>query len=226
MIEVVTSRNALVFQNALRDMFRLRHRVLVERRGIERLRKTDGLLIDRFDTVDAVYLILTDDDGTVVGGSRLLPTTSPHVLSDVVQGACAERGVPRGAQIVELTRVLVDEVGLVVPAIEEARNRLIAGTFEFCLRAGFRKFTTLVRTDSLFKYLVIGLDLKPLGLPIECGGDEYVAVIVTVDQDAIDAVSQAYEIDGPLVRYVGAPDNDPLFLAPPIERQFSLEMVQ
>ena len=33
MIEVVTSRNALLYKDALHDMFHLRHRIFVERMG-------------------------------------------------------------------------------------------------------------------------------------------------------------------------------------------------
>src|SRR5476651_498621 len=184
MIEVVTSRNALLNQDALHDMFHLRHRIFVERMGWEALRKPDRLERDQFDTDDSIYLLLTQDDGTVIGTHRMLPTMKPHLFSDVFPNLCAVKGVQRGERILELTRTCVDEESLDRPAMENARKRIMVGLFEFCLRAGFEKFTLLTPTDLLFRYLLIGLDIKPLGMPVDMDGNKQVAVIVTVDEKA------------------------------------------
>ena len=112
MIEVVTSRNALLNQDALQDMFHLRHRIFVERMGWEDLRKPDRLEKDQFDTDDAIYLLLTEDDGKVIGTHRILQTAKPHLFSDLFAKYCAVKGVQRGEKIVELTRTCVDEDAL------------------------------------------------------------------------------------------------------------------
>jgi acyl-homoserine lactone synthase len=202
MIEVVTSRNALLYQDALGDMFDLRHRILSE---IEK---------DRFDTEDAIYLLLTKDDGTVIGSQRMLPTVGPHRFSEELPQLCDVKGVQRGPKILELTGACVDEDALELFARETARKRLIVGLFEFCLRAGYEKFTLVMPTESLFRYLLIGLNVKPLGLPIERGAEHEVAVIVTVDSKALDAMRMALDVPEQQVDYVGAPADDPLVLAP------------
>ena len=202
MIEVVTSRNALLYQDALGDMFDLRHRVL------------SGLEKDRFDTEDAIYLLLTKDDGTVIGSQRMLPTVGPHRFSEELPQLCDVKGVQRGPKILELTGACVDEDALELFARETARKRLIVGLFEFCLRAGYEKFTLVMPTESLFRYLLIGLNVKPLGLPIERGAEHEVAVIVTVDSKALDAMRMALDVPEQQVDYVGAPPDDPLVLAP------------
>src|SRR6185295_11038087 len=170
MIQVVTSRNALLYEDALRDMFHLRHRIFVERMGWEALRKPDRLERDQFDTEDAIYLLLMDDDGTVIGTHRMLPTTKPHLFSDVFPQLCAVKGVQRGKKILELTRTCVDEEALDRATMEHARKRIMVGLFEFCLRAGYEQITLLTPTDLLFRYLLIGLDIKPLGMPVEMDG--------------------------------------------------------
>jgi len=215
MIEVVTARNALLYEDALRDMHSLRHRMLVERRGLNRLRKRDNLQSDRFDTADAIYLLLTEDDGTVRGTARLLPTTGPHVFADVSPELCDVKGVQRGSRILELTRAMVDEDNLDRAGVENARNSVMVGVFEFIVRAGYEKFTALMTTDMLYRYLVMGIDVKPLGLTVERGGGKQVAVIVSVDQNAQDALRLALDVFEPLIHYVGAPAGDPLALAPP-----------
>ncbi|MEI9990166.1 MAG: acyl-homoserine-lactone synthase [Rhizomicrobium sp.] len=215
MIEVVTCRNAPIYEDALRDMFRLRHRILVERRGLNRLRKRDGRQTDRFDTPDAIYLLLTEEGGLVRGVARFLPTTGPHVFADAAPDLCEVKGVQRGPRILELSRALVDEDGLGRAEMETARKTLLVGLFEFCVRAGCEKFTTLMPTDLLFRHLVMGVDVKPLGLTVVREGTKQVAVAVTVGQNALDAMRLALDVFEPLVHYVGAPTDDPLVLAPP-----------
>jgi len=226
MIEVVTSRNALLYQDALQDMFHLRHRIFVERMGWEDLRKPDRLEKDQFDTDDAIYLLLTEDDGKVIGTHRILQTAKPHLFSDLFAKYCAVKGVQRGEKIVELTRTCVDEDALDKARTEKARKHLMAGLFEFCLRAGYEKFTVLTSTEILFRYLLIGVDIKPLGMPVDMDGSKQVAAIVTVDQQAIDAVRMALGVPETQVHYVGAPQSDPLVLAPDTAQQRPLEAAE
>jgi acyl-homoserine lactone synthase len=214
MIEVVTSRNALLYQDALKDMFHLRHRIFVEKMGWEELRKPDRLERDQFDTDDAIYLLLTEDDGTVIGGHRMLPTTGPHLFSDIFPEFCAVKGVLRGEKILELNRTCVDEERLDKRAMEKARKRIMVGLFEFCLRAGYEKFTVLTSTDILYRYSVMGVDIKPLGLPVDMDGTKQVAAVVTITQKAVEGVRLALGLIEPQVDYIGAPAGDPLVLAP------------
>jgi acyl-homoserine lactone synthase len=226
MIEVVTSRNALLYKDALHDMYHLRHRIFVERMGWDALRKDDRLEKDQFDTDDAIYLLLTQDDGTVIGTHRMLPTTKPHLFSDVFSKACAVKGVQRGEKILELTRTCVDEELLDRKATELARKRIMVGLFEFCLRAGYEQVTIFTPTDLLFRYLLIGIDIKPLGMPMDIDGNKQVAVIVTVNQQALDAMRFALGVPEPQVLYIGAPDNDPLRLTPVDVQQRPLEAAE
>jgi acyl-homoserine lactone synthase len=214
MIEVVTSRNAILYRDALDDMYRLRHRVLVERFGLENLRRADGRQKDRFDTDDAIYLLLTDDEGALHGAMRLLPTLGAHVFSDVFPDLCAVAGVQRGPGMLEMTRAVVDESGQGGAAVAAAHKHLVVGLFEFCLRAGYDKFTMLLPTDMLFHHLLMGIDIRPLGLTTERDGIRQVAVAVTADQAALDALRYALDVDDPLVHYVGGPMADSLVLSP------------
>ena len=226
MIQVVTSRNALLYEDALHDMFHLRHRIFVERMGWEALRKPDRLERDQFDTDDAIYLLLMDDDGTVIGTHRMLPTTKPHLFSDVFPQLCAVKGVQRGEKILELTRTCVDEEALDRATMERARKRIMVGLFEFCLRAGYEQITLLTPTDLLFRYLLIGLDIKPLGMPVEMDGIKQIAMIAKVDQQALDVLRLAFAVPQTQVHYVGAPRGDRLVLTPDASEQIPLEAAE
>ena len=214
MLDVVTSRNAHLYGPALDDMFRLRHKVLAEKRGLTQLRRPDGRLKDRFDTDDAIHLLLFAKDGTLIGAERLLPTTGPHLFSDVARDVCGVRGIPRGPGIVELTRYCVDEVTLPRAGLEIAGKLLVVGLIEFCLRAGYDRITTLLPSVALVNHLATGIHLKPLGLTVERDGIEQVAVVADVTAEMLAAARLSLDVFEPLVRYAGAPDDDPLVLAP------------
>ncbi|WP_244442351.1 acyl-homoserine-lactone synthase [Bradyrhizobium sp. OHSU_III] len=63
--------------------FRFRHAIFVDEKGWSDLRQPDGRECDRFDDAYAIHHVcLRGDD--IVGYQRLLPTTRPHLLSDVL----------------------------------------------------------------------------------------------------------------------------------------------
>ena len=106
MIHIVTAANRRAYGAELAQHFRLRHDIYVAERGWKELARPDGLERDQFDNDDATY-VLAVDDNRVIGGSRLIPTLKPHLLSEVFAGLAAVRGVPRGDDIVEWTRMFV-----------------------------------------------------------------------------------------------------------------------
>ncbi|HWD27519.1 MAG TPA: acyl-homoserine-lactone synthase [Rhizomicrobium sp.] len=214
MLEVVTARNAHRYRAPLDEMFRMRHRTLVERRGLTALARPDGRLMDRFDGGEAIYMLLLDEDGTAIASQRLLPTTGPHLFSEVLQSSCDVRGVMRAPQTLELSRYCVDEERLGAARMELARKELVVGMIEFCRRAGYDRITMLLPADEMFHHLVLGIEIRPLGLPVKRDGIEQVAVAVNVTEDALNALRLAFDIFEPLVRYDGAPDGDPLVLGP------------
>ena len=63
-------------------IWRFRHAQFVERLGWQALYKEDGREIDPFDHARALHLVLYKQ-ARVIGYSRLLPTTEPHLLSNV-----------------------------------------------------------------------------------------------------------------------------------------------
>ena len=170
--------------------------------------------MERFDNGDAIYMLLMDGAGMPIAAQRLLPTTGPHLFSEVLPGLCDVRGVVRDGKTLELSRYCVDEERLGRPRMEMARKELVVGMIEFCQRAGYDRLTMLLPADVMFHHLVIGVDIKPLGLSVKRDGIEQVAVAVSVTQSTQNALRLALDIFEPLVSYDGAPDGDPLMLGP------------
>lgn len=87
----------------LADMGRYRHQVFVEKLGWP-LRCENSLEYDQFDRPDTVYVLKYEDRGHVGGFARLLPTTSPYLLSEVFSPLMGGQTMPSSPDIWELSR--------------------------------------------------------------------------------------------------------------------------
>jgi len=143
MIHIVTAANRRAYGAELAQHFRLRHDIYVAERGWKELARPDGLERDQFDNDDATY-VLAVDDNRVIGGSRLIPTLKPHLLSEVFAGLAAVRGVPRGDDIVEWTRMFVVKERREGRNIGRTAGTVICGVLECCLDEGVEALTALI----------------------------------------------------------------------------------
>jgi acyl homoserine lactone synthase len=100
MILVIDALNRHRFGSILDDMYKLRARVFQGRLGWD-VSVRNGREIDLFDDLDPTYVIALDDDYRVVGCNRILPTTGPHMLSDVFQDILCGEPPLRSATIWE-----------------------------------------------------------------------------------------------------------------------------
>lgn len=202
MMDIVSRENAHLYAHELEEMFRLRHRFFVDHLGWSDLKKPDGLERDQFDTPDTIYLLLIED-GTVVGSHRAMPTMKAHMFSEIFPHLCDVRGVQRAPDIYEAGRTCIDEQAFSPQGLRQVRQLMMAGLFEFCMRAGIRRFTCLCPLGVLHKYLRIGVEAAPLGVPVEMDGTVFAAASFSTAEKDIALIRSAFDIRGPLVRYVG-----------------------
>ncbi|CAN7696761.1 acyl-homoserine-lactone synthase [Mesorhizobium sp. LjRoot246] len=181
MLLVVTAQNAEEYQAELDQAFRLRHKVFVEEKGWTDLRREDGREMDRFDDAHAVHMLFSVED-RVVGYQRMLPSTRPHLLSEVLSDLC-EGERPAGANIWEWTRYCVEpqfrERGRMLSPVA---NALLSGIVEWGLGSGID--TIIIEMNPLWLLRLVQLHFRvtPLGLPKLIGGEETVAVTARFDE--------------------------------------------
>src|SRR5262245_49265253 len=89
-------------ESLMDQAFRLRHRIFVRELGWHGLQTNGDQERDQFDHDAAVHHLCVHN-GKLVGYQRMLPTTVPHLLTDVFPELC-EGPVPRGPNIFEWTR--------------------------------------------------------------------------------------------------------------------------
>lgn len=177
---------------ALRSaMLQDRKTVLIDRLGWD-LQSPDGLHeIDDYDGGDTLYLIVHQPGtGRHLGSVRLLPSTGPHLLGDMFPHLCAD-GVPMGADVAEITR-LVTAPGLNRAEALQVRRQLSIALFEHALEAGITRYTMVTHLPWLPSLLSIGWDAEPLGLPVGQGADAVAALQIFVNESTLHRLRAAW----------------------------------
>jgi len=181
MIHIVTPENQHLFRDEMEQAYRLRHRVFVDEMKWTDLAKSDGREVDQFDMGYAVHMLYVDD-GKVLGCQRMLPSTRPHLLSDVMPQLCEDER-PIGAHIWEWTRYCVEpshrERGRTLSPVA---NALLSGIVEWGLESGIS--TIIIEMNPLWLLRLVQLHFRtiPLGLPQRIGEQDVIAVTAAFDQ--------------------------------------------
>lgn len=163
MLKVVAGQNIADYPELMEAVWRFRHTQFVGRLGWKELGSEDGREIDWFDTDDAIHLI-AQQKGRVVGYTRLLRTSSPHLLSEVYPHIMQGRQWPREASIYEWTRCISDESAEHFGSVQ-ASHLLITGVLEFCIVAGIKGMLVETHPSLVGRMLEVGYQVETLNMP-------------------------------------------------------------
>ncbi|WP_019904270.1 GNAT family N-acetyltransferase [Methylobacterium sp. 77] len=181
MIHIITPANEAKYRDEMEQAWRLRHDVFVTEKGWSDLAKADSREIDQFDTPHAIHF-LAIEDGKVIGYSRLLPTTRPHLLSDIMPQLC-EGDLPRGSDTWEWTRQAVARShrarGKVVNPVSLA---LLTGIVEWGMSHGVNRLVLQMPTLYLLHVVQLHFRARPLGLPHAISGEDIIAATAEFDE--------------------------------------------
>lgn len=170
----------------MRAMFAARKQVFIDRLGWNLPALAGQYELDQFDDVHAHYLILTDGHGRHRASTRLLRTDLPHLLGDLYPVLCS-KGVPCGPTIREVTRFCLD------PAFgarerRVARNELVSALADYAITSGISAYTGIAGIRWFEQIAEFGWDCRALGPARKIGGQELVALHITIDPDTIPAL--------------------------------------
>lgn len=190
MLAVISGADMDRHSALMNQVFSLRHKIFVEEKGWEQLRQPDALERDRFDDAHAVHHICMRDDA-IVGYQRLLPTTRPHLLTDVLGNLC-RRPPPRGPRVFEWTRFCVAQGHREMrPRGDSPFLELAQGVVEW----GMAKRVDTVTVAIDWRLMVIAMQLRffvrPLGFPVRIGRDEVVALRMSFNRETLSTIHAA-----------------------------------
>jgi N-acyl-L-homoserine lactone synthetase len=186
-------QEALAANPLVSAMLRDRKTVFIDRLGWD-LESPDGLHeLDQFDGEDTLYLVVHQPDTMRhLGSVRLLPSTGPHLLGDIYPQLCAD-GVPRGADVWEITR-LVTAPDLNRTQALQVRRQLSIALYEHALATGITRYTMITHMPWLASLLSIGWDAEPLGFPHGEGETAVAALQINIDSATHQRLAQAWDM--------------------------------
>jgi acyl-homoserine lactone synthase len=189
MIHVVTPENAHLYRDEMDQAYRLRHKVFVEEMGWKNLAKPNGREIDQFDTKHAVNMLYIERR-EVLGYQRLLPSTHPHLLSDIMPHLCeVER--PVGAHIWEISRHCVARGYRTGGRFANpVANALGTALVEWGLECGIATFIIEIEPAGILPLIQLHFKPMPLGLPKKVGGREVMALTLTFDGRTLERLRE------------------------------------
>ena len=125
------------------------------------------------------------EHGKVLGYQRMLPTTRPHLLSEVMPELC-EIEHPVGADIWEWTRFCVErgrpEKGRAVCPIT---NMLLTAVVEWGIECKISKLIVETNPTWLLRMIQLHFRLMQLGLPSTMEGQDIIAVMISFDSRTV-----------------------------------------
>lgn len=187
MLHVVSARNRELYERQVEESFHIRHRIYVAERGWHDLDRGDKREVDQFDNDDAIYLLALDESTRgVLGGSRLVPSIKPHLMSEVFPQLASVRPLPREPAVFEWTRFYVIPARREPHAISAVSCIIMCGVQEYCLQNGIRQLSIVTEPFWICRFLELGWNPKPLGSPIRWQGMDVVGITVDVSVEALE----------------------------------------
>jgi acyl-homoserine lactone synthase len=200
MVQLIDRQNRQQQEQTLKAMHADRKAIFVDRLKWK-VPVIDGRYeIDAFDDEHAVYLVATDPaTGEHLGSVRLLPTTRPHILGDVFP-MLVDGEVPRGPDVMEVTRLCTSPRLADWEAHNAVREQLATALIEYGLVAGVRTYTMMTHMAYLSQLLATGWDVEPLGLPKEIGGELLGALKVHVRPETLQVFRRKFGLPERVLR--------------------------
>lgn len=200
MIKVIPGYQVGLFPDIFDAVFALRHQVFVEQMGWTELASNDRRERDQFDNEYAVHHVAMRD-GKVVGYQRLLPTTRPHLLTDVLPHLC-DGPAPSGAAVWEASRYCV------APAHREGRrtvgsvgSELIAGVVEWALDAGVESLIFEFEVNWLLRAAQLQFFVRPLGMLYQIANQQVIAAELTITPETLPTIREYRGHQAPVLEY-------------------------
>lgn len=178
----------------LDQMYALRARQFSQRRGWC-VNVSNGKEIDRFDELNPLYICVMDEAEQLVASLRLLPTTGPHMLSDVFPEVMGKAGIVRHPLIWESSRFCVDTEAarrFGPDGINMVTREILSGLFQTAFDAGMEN---VISVYDVFVERVLkrsGCSFDRLGPVVLYDDLKTVGGLFEVSEEVVAAISGSF----------------------------------
>ncbi|GBQ31146.1 acyl-homoserine-lactone synthase [Gluconacetobacter sacchari] len=200
MIDLLTLETAHYMGTALRDQYRFRYKQFVMREKWD-VPSYRGMEYDQFDTPAAAYLVWRDDEGSVRGLVRLLPTIRPYMTESLWPELIPDTGAPRSPDIWENTRFGVDG-DLPAAVRKQVSAELIVASIEFALSQQISAYLIVSPRAVLDRTLPrAGLRPEVQKSAVLASGHAVSSAYVQVSEDVLVAVRRRLGLTHAILRH-------------------------
>jgi acyl-homoserine lactone synthase len=195
-VHVVTAANQHLYAEEFDAYLLERHKIYAEEKQwvpeVPSRRERDA-----FDTDRAVHLIGLEG-GRVIAGSRLVPTSEPHLLSEVFPHLCTGDGPIRDERVAEWTR------GFIPRTSREGSNLRIHVQFchavmEYALSEGITQLGGIQRTYWLTIWAKMNWNVVIRGEPIEFADGPWIPAYFDVTPEALAGAAKLGRVSNSLL---------------------------
>jgi acyl-homoserine lactone synthase len=137
-------------------------------------------------------------DGEVAGYQRFNATTGPHLLADVHATLC-DGATPRGDHIWEWSRYCVARKFKRPGIYCDVASTLLIAALEWGEPLGIAEFVLEFHPIWITRFLELGFEVKPLGLPLEFDGESTVAVRLCYGETTYQRMLELRGIHSPVL---------------------------
>jgi N-acyl-L-homoserine lactone synthetase len=179
-VDLVLPESRLEYAAPLMQMHHDRKRVFVDTLGWKLASPYSWLEVDDFDDHRAVYLLARSAlTGDHEGSVRLLPTTGPHMLSNLFSDLCSDT-VPAGEEIWEISRLVSRPNSAPGASVVRVHRLLALALAEFALLNSIKRYTLVTEAHRVPALLSVGWPVEPLGLPTPFMGQDLQALQISI----------------------------------------------
>jgi acyl-homoserine lactone synthase len=198
---LITKQNLSRHTETLEKVYRFRHRFFVDHKKWTTLVKADEREIDEFDTPEAVHIVGFDESGDIATYTRLLPTTGPHLLSDVYPEILQGNPEPTGPDVWEWTRAAINpfkrDSG---KGASQIKGEFYAAVIETCLHLGIRALLVEAHPGLVTSAIEVGFHTRPLALPTEYRGEPVVPFFCEITERTLPRTQEVFGLSSPVLR--------------------------
>jgi len=196
----ITAADYAASSELIANMHRLRSRTFRDRLNWD-VSVSGDMEIDAFDALKPTYIIALDDDGSVIGSARMLPTTGPTMLTDTFPVLLGSHPAPRSKSVFESSRFCVDTSAaerITVAGLRNVTFHLLAGILEWGLLQKQEAVVTV--TDVRFERILhrAGWPLMRFAPPMQIDDTKALAGRLPISEEALSSVREMGQLRRPV----------------------------
>ncbi|MCG7498976.1 GNAT family N-acetyltransferase [Vibrio sp. Of7-15] len=170
-------------KSELNELGRYRHEVFIKKLKWDLISTSSDkdIELDEFDSSDALYVIVYNENSEIVGCSRLIQTLSPYLLADIFPYLC-DGELPKNSLNWEISRYAAHGHKL-----ESTPFDIFKFSMQLAKMHGASNLVAVTTTVIERYFLRKGVSIERLGKVIRQGKDNLVALSFDTDQFSEDS---------------------------------------